>query len=297
MSLGVVITTCAGREDNLLRTLTHLLACHPEPRELVIVYDGCEPFGYWSLAETPFPVRSVPIPKHSPGQEQPRNIGVRHLEHSSHVWFLDSDLIFAPNIIGLYLEQLEANPNRILLGPYEFMGQGRTDMDPNVKVDIRWVSFDEHDPEKVLVNDLGAGLACFGGNLVWPIAAFNMVGGFSSELHHGRCEDGELGLTACEAGIGMSFVRDARAWHVWHPEDHSAKIIMNARDVPLLNAWHPWVQDQGLVVTGDDGARFTWRCPECGTHMNWFDFKAHVRWHETGEEPTYIDPASVKAAA
>ena len=296
MSIGVVVTTCAGREANLQRTLAHLAVTNPAPVALVVVYDGCPAFG---AAQMPASFRTVhaTIPKHGPGAEQPRNVGARILREESdatHVWFLDSDLVFAGDILAKLGEQVEANSERILIGPYEFLPQGIVSMDPGLRTDIRWVSFDDHGPEDLLVNDLGAALACFGGNLVWPLDAFERIGGFHPDLHHGRCEDGELGLRAAAAGIPMSFVRDARAWHVWHPVDHAGAVQKNARDVPLLNSWHPWVQERGMILTEADGARWDFRCPECGMTMNSHDYWTHVSYHKTGVQREYNDPASVQ---
>lgn len=287
--VGVVITTCAGREANLKRTVENLMLLNSPgwPKAIVVVYDGCPPMGF----HTPIPIHGVEIPKHEPGMEQPRNVGVRKLREiapdCNYVWFLDSDLIFQPDILEQFYEGLcAAEEDRILIGPYDWLAQGVTESglpatDRRVALpDYRWVSFNRYGPEEVLIGDLGAALACFGGNLVWPVDAFQRVGGFHPELHHGRCEDGELGLRAASAGIPMSFVRTARAWHVWHPVDGDRARRANARDVPLLNSWHPWVEQKGLIVTTQDGARFDFRCPECGEQVNSLEYWPHTEQHE-----------------
>lgn len=296
--VGVVITTCAGREQNVQRTIDHLMRVrdYQHPRvpmgPIVVVYDGCPAMGF----HTPVPIHGVEIPKHGPGQEQPRNVGFRKVRElageCNYVWFLDSDLIFQPDILGHFYEGLcAAPPDRILIGPYDWLQPHVIEIveDPNdqrrvIIPDYRWASFERHDPSEVLVNDLGAALACFGGNLIWPVDQFERVGGFHPELHHGRCEDGELGLRAAAAGVPMSFVRHARGWHVWHPVNAQRAITANQRDVPLINAWHPWVQEKGLVLAEKDGVRFDFRCPQCGDQVNSLEYWPHTQQHEKGDE-------------
>jgi hypothetical protein len=246
----------------------------------VVVYDGCPAQGF----HTPIPVHGVEIEKHQPGQEQPRNVGLRRLREiapdCNYVWFLDSDLIFQPDILDRYRAGLETmDEDRILIGPYDWLPQAQSGIIPELRNDPRWASFDAHGPQDILVGDLGAALACFGGNLVWPVEEFERVGGFHPELHHGRCEDGELGLRASSLGVPMSFVRDARAWHVWHPINVQRTLDANRRDVPLINTWHPWVEGQGLIVTAQDGARFDFRCP-CGAQVNSLEYWQHTQQHE-----------------
>lgn len=278
-AVGVVITVCAGREANLERTLDSLDRLSVQPWQTVIVFDGCPAFEC-AVARDPA-VQIIEIDKHEPGREQPRNVGFRHLiPEVTHCWFLDSDLIFEPDL----LEQFEighaaADVDRILIGPYEWLPPGVTHPDHALRNDPRWQSFDEHGPGHVLVHDLGASLACFSGNLVYPVEAFKRIGGFHPDLHHGRCEDGELGLRAGAAGIPMSFVRGARAWHVYHDINLDAIHARNARDVPMLNAMHPWVEGQGLLLTEKDGVRFDWRCPSCGDIVNSLEYWSHGAAH------------------
>jgi hypothetical protein len=100
---------------------------------------------------------------------------------------------------------------------------------------------------------LNVGLACFSGNLIWPLLDFKRIGGFWNELHHGRCEDGELGLRAVAQGIPISYASLARGWHLDHPTDVAEKMRRNARDVPMLNERHPWVAGHDVFVVEEDG--------------------------------------------
>lgn len=116
------------------------------------------------------------------------------------------------------------------------------------QLEFRAASFKEHPPEKTLTEDLSAGLACFSGNLIWPIEEFKRVGGFWDELHHGRCEDGELGIRAVHMGIPIGFAPDAKAFHLWHERNPSWAMRANSIDVPKLNERHPWME--GRCVCG-----------------------------------------------
>jgi GT2 family glycosyltransferase len=198
-----------------------------------------------------------------------------------HVWFLDSDMVFEPFTLDSYALAISEYQDRILIGPYDWLAPGETLPGGSLEQrDMRAASFVEHDPDELLVADLGAALACFGGNLVWPIKTFKALGGFHPQLHHGRCEDGELGLRAAYNRVPMSFVRNAKVWHVHHPVNHQWKIDTNAIDVPLLNAWHPWVESEGLIAVQKDGIRFDYVCPTCGEQMNSLEYWSHGAAHE-----------------
>lgn len=134
----------------------------------------------------------------------------------------------------------------IFVGPYDWLPPGIREPMPELRNDPdgvpppgRWDRFDNNEPDTPVVNDIFAGLACFSGNLVWPVEEFKRVGGFWNELHHGRCEDGELGVRAVSMGVPITFVREARGWHLHHDRNMEWVIAANNRDVPMLDARHP----------------------------------------------------------
>lgn len=229
------------------------------------------------------PVAVLRTPKHKPGMEQPRNLGARLVEDLGkqderfagidHLWFLDTDVTVAPDALEMYASACELHDySRVLIGPYEWLPPGRIDQLAELRNDPRWASFDKHDPGDVLRSDLSAGLACFSGNIVWPLDEFKRVGGFWDELHHGRCEDGEIGLRAVAMGVPISFVRAARGWHIHHSRNYQWIEETNAVDVPKINERHPWQElgegGEEIFVVEEDGRRFNWRCPNCGKDMN-----------------------------
>lgn len=239
-----------------------------------------------------------------PGEEQPRNVGamwVKTHTESNYVWFLDSDCIPVENALEAYDYAFTLAPfDRILIGPYGWMPKGKRELDYEIKDNYRQPLFDEYGPEVTFEDNLGVALANFSGNLVWPLDEFLRVGGFWNEIHHGRCEDGELGIRAAAMGVPMAIVRDAKACHLWHegcnpasgaPSATSHKLKANERDVPMINNRHPYVQEQGLVVSDRDGKRFDQICPRCGEHINsvlyWnhkkdcrIEYQNHRKWDE-----------------
>lgn len=291
-NLGVVIPVGAGREENVELCLRWLRG-QPLIQAVVLVLDGTDvPVPdvprFVSGAET-YMVTAI---KHEPGMEQPRNLGVRHLLHKhpslTHVWFLDTDIIMDPIATVAYARAAfeDGNLDSILIGPYDWLAPGQRSPIFDLRNDPRWPMFEERKGERT-IGELGVGLGNFSGNLVWPVREFVNVGGFHPGLHHGRCEDGELGLRAASYQIPMTLVPEARGWHLWHPVNEALTRARNARDVPLLNAWHPWVQDKGLIVSQEDGARFDYRC-DCGQVINSGEMWHHMETHETRARP--IEP-------
>lgn len=276
-ALGVVIPVGPGRDDNLRLVLK---ALEPQLEQLVgvvVVEDG---MALQPDFVSPFPVARVQTPKHKPGLEQPRNVGVRHLaarSEATHVWFLDSDVIVGPDCAVQLMSAIQASLEpRIVVAPYEWLPAGSRGPDPLVFNDARWAMFRRYGPQDTLAGDLSAGLACWSGNLVWPIAEFERVGGFWNELHHGRCEDGELGLRAVSMGVGITFAPAARGWHLWHEINLPLILERNRRDVPLINKRHPWVQGADLFVVDRDGKRFEVKCGVCGEMVNTGAWWAHA---------------------
>lgn len=296
MKVSVVIPVGPNRVENLIEVLRTLEAQTAKDaiNEVVLVCDGNDA-GVEMEGEFDLPLAVITTAKHEPGREQPRNVGVRVVEElnqdreepSTHVWFLDSDVIVLEDCLVHYLAALETEPNRVLIGPYDWLPPGiripidRLRNDPaGVPPPGRWGSFDQYDPEQTLREDLSAGLACFSGNLIWPIDEFLRVGGFWNELHHGRCEDGELGLRAVAMGVGIGFVRSARGWHLDHGRNVQWILNTNAIDVPKINERHPWVEGEGMFVVEEDGKRFDVRCA-CG----WAGNTALIWSHQANDCP------------
>lgn len=273
--LAVVIPATKGREENLELVISSLRAqeVYPAP-PIAVVDDG----GELEFSPLVHDVDLIRTEKHSPGMEQPRNIGVRWAEakfRATHVWFIDSDVVVGQAALAEITAALRQESSRVLVAPYDWLPAGLRPTTPvgkdhrfwgraaATRNDPRWAMFDASPVDREYRDDLSAGLACFSGNLVWPIAHFKRVGGFWAEIHHGRCEDGELGLRAVAMEVPISFVAAARGFHLHHPVNHGLAVERNARDVPMLNERHPWVERGAVFMTDRDGAAFDVRC-RCG---------------------------------
>lgn len=278
--IACVIPTGRGRIDNLKIVLDSLAEQKYNPLEIIVVCDGFTVPG--ELHEYSPRVTFMEMPKHKPGEEPPRNVGVRNLESwAKYVWFLDSDVFVVPESIEAIWKAVNNQPERIICCPYDWLAPGQRDWKnwTNLRQelpDYRWSWFKENPSSKIFYNELGAALANFSGNLVWPRKLFQKVGGFHPDLSAGRVDDGELGLRACSHGIGTSFCRGARGFHLWHPRNEMTIRELNKKEVPKIQAWHPWVKEKGLVVSHEDGARFNRICGVCGEEINsllWWEHK------------------------
>lgn len=332
MKTAAILPTGSGREENLTRVVTSLVEGSVKPDLVVIVLDGPEAKIGDDLPAVakhlPHVIVTQLAEKHQPGMPQPRNVGAhKALAKAEELgieldffWFLDSDCVVSRDCL---LEYQRANVaaatedapskyvgQRILIGRYDWLAQGAESPQEGLEmVDPRAQSFESRTPAQTFKSDLSAGLACFSGNLMWPVKAFMRVGGFWNEIHHGRCEDGELGLRAVQMGIPIAFVAKAHAMHRWHHRDFNAILERNRRDVPMLNERHPWVEsrctcthqktmhgseegeerhsgackdckcakyEQALFVVEEDGRRFNARC-KCG----WSGNTAEIWDHES----------------
>ncbi len=251
------------------------------PEAAIIVCDGFTLPESFAESFRNLDFLSISIRKHSPGFEQPRNVGVRSLPSTcNHVWFLDSDCLPIPRCLEFYREAFEYTPafDRILIGPYHWMPKGHRKIDTKIVNDPRMDLFKEFDYDSIFCFKLNIALACFSGNIVYPINEFKRVGGFWNELHMGRCEDGELGIRSSAMGVPMSVVPKAVAYHMGHDVNSAVVYKKNKRDVPMINERHPYIQQEGLIVVDRDGKRFDVKCG-CGEQMNTLEIWSHKCSH------------------
>lgn len=295
MKVAVVIPVGPGRTENLAAVMGCLRAQKRPPDMVVIVFDGDEalPQPGYVIDGGNFRTLLHMADKFEPskGMEQPRNIGTRlafeQRSDLTHVAFLDSDVVIEPGWLETLERGFEAAPeDRILVAPYDWLPRY---LRPSVtsapstwqavraiRNDPRWEMFNAHGPGHVFRGDLSAGLACFSGNLVWPIGEFMRVGGFWSEIHHGRCEDGELGLRAVAMGVPISLVAGARGYHLHHAVNTQLAMARNSRDVPMLNDRHPWVEGAAVFMVDRDGKAFDVLCGKCQQSIPTIQWWAHA---------------------
>lgn len=279
----IVVPVGSGRVENVQRVIACIKAQTVQPLGVVFVEDGPGDYPSKYMNDKEIIIMSQ---KHEPGREQPRNVGVRAAIHrwrdANAIWFIDSDVLFGPQTLEFYKERWEAvDHGRIMIGPYDWMHAGQIEIPTeNANPDGRWPMILEdrwQDLTYESTEQLNVGLGCYSGNLVWPVDEFMKIGGFWNEIHHGRCEDGELGLRAVATGIPITCEPRARGFHQEHARNMEWILAANTRDVPMLNARHPWVQGHGLFVVEKDGKRFDQKCPKCGDLINTNEFWGHEK--------------------
>lgn len=149
---------------------------------------------------------------HSWNASVPRNLAALIADPDTKAfYFVDSDVIVPNTAIKNILDDLEQNPNRVIIGPYDFYRQGNESI---AVPDVRNLTFQEK-PTQTTHNSISDGLACFGGNLVIPKDIFWSVKGFSVDTHIGL-EDGDMGLKLWKKGTQFSYDERLRGKHLWH---------------------------------------------------------------------------------
>lgn len=268
MKTAAVIPVGGGREENVAAVLRSLKSQKRKHDLVVVVHDGSD---LPRVKDGGLPLIQLWTPKHEPGDEQPRNIGVRaalnYDPEITHVHFVDSDVILHPFALDALAQTVRWWKPGIVIAPYDWLPPGVREPTWELRNDPRWEMFDLRHMEGPITNDLSVGLGCFSGNLLWDAEEFQRVGGFWAELYHGRCEDGELGLRAVAMDVSIAMCPGARGWHLDHPRSLEVIEARNARDVPMLNERHPWVQGGGLFVADRDGKSFDVHCKYCGADV------------------------------
>lgn len=283
--ISIVIPTVQTRKENLAKVVEGIRQIDKDYyrktrrrnpiKNVVIVRDGWKSNAGTYECTGGLSFFTMNLKKHEPGDTQPRNIGVYHLvntlyiRRTQYVWFLDSDVIPTTEALKAYVNAIEEHPEvDVFFGLYN---------PNNASHDERSAMFETQLPPEQY--NLNYALACWAGNLMWKIKSFTEVGGFHADLHMGRCEDGELGLRASSLGKIMMPVKGADLYHIPHASNYNDKIEKNKRDVPLIQKWHPWVQEQGLIVSSKDGARFDRVCSTCGEEINSIEWYEHEKEH------------------
>lgn len=192
---------------------------------------------------------NVPKP-HTWNASIPRNLGALVADPSSSAYlFVDSDVILPTHTLQMYIEDLEANPNRVVIGSYDFYREGNENI---AQADVRTPKFESSKPEDTF-DTVHDGLACFGGNLLIPKDIFWSVGGFSPDIHIGL-EDGDMGLKLWKVGTKFSYDNRVKGKHQWHqtPTDRFPSNMKEHIDNLNLKHFHTKDPDYGIVEASRD---------------------------------------------
>lgn len=230
------------------------------------------------------------VPKlHSWNASVPRNLGALISDPSTtHFVFVDSDVVLPNTALQLYLEDIEKDPNRVIIGPYDFYKEGNEII--AVK-DVRSLKFEEVDVDQTF-ETIHDGLACFGGNLVIPKDIFWSVRGFSVDTHIGL-EDGDMGLKLWKKKVRFSYDKRNRGKHLWHksPEDRFPPDM--SQHINKLNLKHfgmntPEVDKNMDLISASRDTYASWGItgwePPAEWQQNKLDFSMKVNKEPTPEE-------------
>ena len=177
-----------------------------------------------------------------------RNTAVQSLSvEVTHIWFLDSDVILNPEAVEhAVTKHLTASPEVIITGRYDWLKKGvRQPPFEGLGIADQRQRTAGWDCNKV-VKCSGAALT---GNLVIPVDAFEMTGGFDPNLAGSRSEDCEMGFNMRSKGLTMVMCEGIIGYHLAHPriqtseEDlagtrRGVRYIHEKYDIPLKKEWY-----------------------------------------------------------
>lgn len=256
MRLSVIIPT-RSRYDNLVHTLM-ALENQTLPRneyEIIISDDNSNDATQTviNLIREKGPIKYIfsngPKP-HSWDASTIRNLGALVASPETLAYlFVDSDVILPEIALQCYVEDLEKNSNRVIIGPYDFYRKGNETI---AQEDVRSLKFEEVRVDETFetVHD---GLATFGGNLCVPKDIFWSVKGFSVDTHIGL-EDGDFGLKLWKKGVKFSYDKRTRGKHQWHetPPDRFPLNMKDYIDALNMKHFHTINPDYGIIEASRD---------------------------------------------
>ena len=272
MKLTVIVPT-RDRIENLPGTLEALAAQTLDHNEYEVILsdDGSRDATYRLIEQYQFKFRfkyifsNVPKP-HSWNASIPRNFAALIADHTTMAYvFVDSDVMLPPHALQCYVEDLEMNKNRVIIGPYDFYAPGNNQIQV---FDVRNKKFEEATIDKIY-DTVHDGLACFGGNLVIPKDIFWSVGGFDEDVHIGL-EDGSMGLKLWKKGAHFSYDNRTRGKHQWHktPEDRFPTDMKSHIDQLNLKHFHTVNPDYGIIEASRE-AYASWGFPDWKPPESW----------------------------
>lgn len=230
MKLSIIIPVY-NRIENIKKVLSCLYKQEIQEQhtvKVILVDDGSsDGLASWvSGYSHPLNFTYIKRPReHDWNASKPRNQGARSADTDTDCYyFLDSDVLLPPNRIQRLIDDYlaDADPNRVIIGPYNYMNQPiSVDEDwwkrdiVNYGQDVRWRSFEEH-PVDENNKGISFALACFGGSLLVPRSLFFKAGCYNELLGAGT-EDGEFGLRLARSGASFSLDKELLGWH--HPHE------------------------------------------------------------------------------
>jgi len=253
-----VIIPIYNRRDHLYLTLTALDCQGFRDFEVIVADDGStdkpeEVAAFFSTLS----VKYTRLERDGFGANRCRNAGTRVCDASTEAYlFLDSGILLNKHALQHYYNLLTSSRGALVVGgrydwlppmkltPADIIGdwykieeallphsrswncmelQGIVGLDPRVR---QKSNFFDHKKRGHQSNYF---LELFGGNMLIPRAAFEIVGGFDETMNRHGGEDCEFAMRLQEAGIEAIFADEPIGYHMYHERDQE----QNKRDVAM----------------------------------------------------------------
>lgn len=275
-NISVVIPS-RNRKENLRNTLNALVT-QTTPREqfeVIISDDNSEDNTYELYQEfkDKLDLKYINNNKktHSWNASVPRNLGASVSDPGTKIIiFVDSDVILPSTALEHFWEDYNKNTDRVVLGAYDFMHQNGRDVQVE---DVRIAKFKTVNKDD-LFTQATDGLACFGGNIMFPKKIFWDMGGYDPDTHIGL-EDGEMGLRLWKKGYPISYDIRIYGKHQWHesPKDRFPADMKDHIDKLNMKHFNTKDPDYGIIEASREAYK------EWGITDNW---QPPLEWTKMG---------------
>ncbi|GAA1136204.1 glycosyltransferase family 2 protein [Nesterenkonia lutea] len=263
---AVVITAVHGRHTHLRRMRAGLAASTKPPLRHQLVAMADPEISRQVSAEAQrsdgdrLTTEAVEVPR-SQGRlplAEARNRGaelaLRSLPHPEDLLiFLDVDCIPAPELVGAYLDAAARRPDDLLCGPVAYLPEL-----PAEQLDVaepaqlaEWAAPHPARPAPEPGEILSDGEHALFWSLSFAVrrSVWQRIGGFDEAYTGYGAEDTDFAWRARAAGVGLSWVGAARAFHQHHPVssppvEHLEDILRNGRT--FAGTWGHWPMEGWL---------------------------------------------------
>ncbi|MCK4581335.1 MAG: glycosyltransferase [Dehalococcoidia bacterium] len=211
-----------NRRNNLYLVLHGLVYQTCRDFEVIVCDDGStdSPLDILEGFNKYFPVKYY---RHARGGYRvclARNQGVRlSRQDTTHIWFLDSDVVLNPHAVENAIQILEERPETVIAGRYNWLRARETT--PALIRD--WAAFKDvytRDDGRTAPWDDEREVPCSGaarsGNLIISMRAFHLTGGFDEDLEGVGGEDCEFGYNMLDKGLMMVMSESIGGLHMDH---------------------------------------------------------------------------------
>ena len=264
MSSVSVCTLAHGRADHLANLVRGLMHSEHAVSELVVSVLQDEPY---DLPQAPFPIRQIMLGTRGLCLSAARNRAAREAEGELLV-FLDVDCIPHPRLIADYASAIVETGGGVLMGEVAYLPKNatRSGLDFPLFDQLGVKHSERAGPPSTLVGSCHDYRCFWSLNFAMRAADFHLTGGFDESFQGYGGEDTDFGRVCTAAGLGLWWVKGAKAYHQYHPHHmppvhHLDSVIANAERFRskwgeyTMQHWLRAFRLMGLAEPGDKGWR------------------------------------------